>query len=117
MKIKLVDLVRSAPGKEVAYTIEYTIEEGIKKVTIGRNPPQDAPYVKILSNGCEQAGEISRKHCAITINGENVLIEDLDSKNGTYIKGEYVLHEGKALAAGDKIGLGKHYSLEVKIEK
>jgi len=48
---------------------------------------------------------VSRRHACILIRGETVTIEDLGSRNGTYVQGERV--EGpRALANGDTIKIG-----------
>jgi hypothetical protein len=47
---------------------------------------------------------ISAHHCVLSVNGEAVVVRDLDSTNGTFIDGESV-HEG-AYAAGQTLRLG-----------
>ena len=48
---------------------------------------------------------ISRRHARITVEGDRVLLEDLDSKNGTRVRGERVA--GRVpLADGDEIRFG-----------
>ena len=49
---------------------------------------------------------VSRKHAAITIREDAVTLEDLDSKNGTYIDGVKLtgsasIHEGQTFVLGD----------------
>jgi len=49
---------------------------------------------------------VSRKHAAITIRDDAVTLEDLDSKNGTYIDGVKLtgaasIHEGQTIVLGD----------------
>jgi len=48
---------------------------------------------------------VSRQHARIRITGANATIEDLDSKNGTYLHGER-LAGPSALSDGDKLHLG-----------
>jgi DNA-binding winged helix-turn-helix (wHTH) protein len=48
---------------------------------------------------------VSRNHATITLSGDNATIEDLDSKNGTFLDGEK-LRGSAALAEGQKIVLG-----------
>lgn len=51
------------------------------------------------------SNSISRRHARITIDGPNAYLEDLGSKNGTFLRGRSV--DGRAkLADGDAIALG-----------
>ena len=63
----------------------------------------------VLGRGVEDVIEvhlptISRRHARITI-AESAMLEDLGSKNGTWLKGERVI-EPALLADGDEISLG-----------
>ena len=49
-------------------------------------------------------GDVSRKHCRLIIDGENIRVEDLGSSNGTYRNGERV--QQTDLAAGDTLQAG-----------
>ena len=49
-------------------------------------------------------GDVSRKHCRLILDGENMKIEDLGSSNGTYRNGERV--QQTEIAAGDTIQIG-----------
>lgn len=51
-----------------------------------------------------QTGDVSRKHCKITVGQSSALIEDLESANGTYVNGERITDQ--RLKAGDKIKIG-----------
>jgi len=48
-------------------------------------------------------GDVSRQHCEIVV-GEEVLVRDLGSSNGTYVNGKRIA-ESK-LDAGDQLGVG-----------
>jgi DNA-binding winged helix-turn-helix (wHTH) protein len=48
---------------------------------------------------------VSRHHARIRLNGSNAAVEDLGSKNGTYLRGERVTAPS-TLADGDQIRLG-----------
>jgi hypothetical protein len=48
---------------------------------------------------------VSRRHARITIDGPNAYLEDLGSKNGTFLRGRSVDRREK-LADGDAIALG-----------
>jgi pSer/pThr/pTyr-binding forkhead associated (FHA) protein len=48
---------------------------------------------------------VSRRHARISVDGPNVVVEDLGSQNGTYVRGEKI--SGRApLADGDELRLG-----------
>lgn len=55
--------------------------------------------------------EVSRKHCAIIRKGEDLWVQDLRSRNGTFVNG-LKLAEPKQLADGDLVRVG---SLELKV--
>lgn len=48
---------------------------------------------------------VSRKHARVTADGDRILVEDLDSRNGTRVNGSPVTL-GAPLADGDKISIG-----------
>ncbi len=50
-------------------------------------------------------GRVSRLHARIRVEGERVLLEDLGSKNGTFLRGERVVAPAE-LADGDEIAIG-----------
>ncbi len=56
-------------------------------------------------NLCAGSTAVSRKHCAISRSGTQVLIEDMGSRNGTLVNGEKIA--GKVeLSSGDEITVG-----------
>ena len=48
---------------------------------------------------------VSRRHARISVEGANVVVEDLGSQNGTYVRGERISGRA-ALADGDELRLG-----------
>jgi DNA-binding winged helix-turn-helix (wHTH) protein len=64
---------------------------------IGRTP--DA-RVQIASE------RVSRRHARIVVDGEQAVLEDLGSKNGTFVRGERI-HGPVELTDGDEIGIGR----------
>lgn len=51
--------------------------------------------------------EVSRRHARLTLQGNNYVLEDLGSTNGTFVNGErlvgpYVLHGGEIIGTGEK---------------
>ena len=49
--------------------------------------------------------EVSRRHARIVIEGEAAVIDDLESRNGTFARGRRV-HRPTRLRDGDEIGIG-----------
>ncbi len=50
-------------------------------------------------------GRVSRQHACIRVEGRRAVLEDLGSKNGTFLRGRRVLTPTE-LADGDEIGIG-----------
>ena len=57
------------------------------------------------SNVCLNDVSVSRGHARITIDGERVTLEDLQSKNGTSVMGE-VIKGPRELKDGDEVEFG-----------
>ncbi|MDD5622033.1 MAG: FHA domain-containing protein [Actinomycetota bacterium] len=70
------------------------------KLTIGRNLESDIFLDDIT---------VSRKHAALRKSGNNFLIKDLGSLNGSYLNGEIV--DNAVLKSGDRIQIGKYIFL------
>jgi len=81
----------------------------IKEINIGRLDAASAtfPDVDLTNDGGLEKG-VSRRHAKITRRGNEVLIEDLGSVNGTFVNGKrltpYLPHP---LHSGDELQLGK----------
>ncbi|OYT25987.1 MAG: hypothetical protein B6U95_08185 [Thermofilum sp. ex4484_82] len=121
----IIDLVKGLPGpllpsltppREIRLTYEddrgqireFSLPKG--EIIIGRDPHgfeiQARTPKEILNLGIFDA-TIGRKHMKIFFNGKNVCIEDLKSKNGTYINGEKLEPYKKYIVKdGDEILLG-----------
>lgn len=67
-----------------------------ESTTLGRLPECD---IQLQSN------MVSRNHARVTIQGDDVLIEDLGSGNGSYVNGKRIT-EPTTLVHGDRIKLG-----------
>jgi pSer/pThr/pTyr-binding forkhead associated (FHA) protein len=50
------------------------------------------------------AVDVSRRHCEIAIDGDEVRVRDLGSRNGTFVNGQRV--DSAALSAGDILTIG-----------
>ncbi len=99
MQVKLRVLTGSQQGKEIAVNSE--------KFLVGR------------SDSCQlrpKSESVSRKHCIIVIRDNRVLVQDLKSRNGTYVNDNRLpTDRAKSLEPGDKLQIGK-LSFEVVIE-
>ena len=51
------------------------------------------------------ASEVSRRHARIVVDAGGVTIEDLESRNGTFVRGRPV-KRATPLADGDEVGFG-----------
>jgi hypothetical protein len=58
------------------------------------------------------SGKVARQHCLIWFDGEQTLIEDLGSSNGTWVNGQRIRRQ--QLAAGDRVQLPDGSELEVR---
>jgi diguanylate cyclase (GGDEF)-like protein len=67
-----------------------------EQITLGRGGGAD---VRLVDEG------ISRFHCRIVVEDDNVFVEDLTSRNGTFLNGERITR--RKLEDGDKIQLGR----------
>ncbi len=99
MQVKLRVLTGSQQGKEIAVNSE--------KFLVGR------------SDSCQlrpKSESVSRKHCILVIRDNRVLIQDLKSRNGTYVNETRLpTDRAKVLEPGDRLQIGK-LSFEVVIE-
>lgn len=76
---------------------------------VGRGDPVSKfyPDVDLGPHGALDQG-VGRRHARIFVQGGQVMIEDLDSVNGTLVNGQKVLpHQSRALSDGDQITLGR----------
>ena len=87
MKIRLVSL---APGTPRVSTIINKLP-----AALGRNPDAD---VRLDDSW------VSRVHCEISEISGNLLVRDLDSRNGTLVNGQYV--KEAHLLPGDRLTVG-----------
>ena len=66
-----------------------------KEIVVGRSSDLDMVLVEEM---------VSRKHARIAYEGDQIIIEDLGSTNGTQVNGETV--QSRTLSDGDRITIG-----------
>ncbi len=78
-------------------------------LVLGRVPPSNAPEpaLDLTEDGGVEAG-VSRRHARLSLKGDQVLLEDLDSTNGTWINEARLRpHQAFPLRHGDAVRLGR----------
>lgn len=81
---------------------------GVSGESFGRVVPLQGRVIAGRGEGCDivlEATEVSRQHAALEVQPDGVLVEDLDSSNGTFINGERV--RKKQAGRGDEIAFDK----------
>ncbi|HTY43005.1 MAG TPA: FHA domain-containing protein [Thermoanaerobaculia bacterium] len=122
--------LRRALGKEADATLRtirgegYRFDAVVQAATDGPRPPGDLRFRLVLERrevpllpgdnvlGRDPDGvlwidhpSVSRRHARIVVRSEAATLEDLGSKNGTFLNDEK-LERGRALADGDAIRIG-----------
>ncbi|TWU41525.1 FHA domain protein [Novipirellula aureliae] len=99
MQVKLKVLTGSHSGREIAVNSD--------KFIIGR------------SDSCQlrpKSESVSRKHCILVVQESRVLIQDLKSRNGTFVNEKQLpIGKAKVLKPGDNLKIGK-LEFEILIE-
>jgi pSer/pThr/pTyr-binding forkhead associated (FHA) protein len=93
------------------------------KVLVGGNAGKEIPvpverFLIGRSEECHlrpKSDAISRNHCAILVHKDEVIIRDLNSRNGTYVNDERISGD-HTLSAGDKLRIAK-LEFEVMIKE
>jgi pSer/pThr/pTyr-binding forkhead associated (FHA) protein len=89
--------VRSGPGAGVIHPV-------LERATIGRGTTADV----VIPDRA-----VSRIHASVRVDGQTVVVEDLDSSNGTLVNGEPIV-AARRLAPGDVVTVGST-DLEVRV--
>ncbi len=81
LKARAYAALEGVSGESVFY-----IDKDI--VLVGRASPADGIVPEVDLGSLPLAGSISRRHARLVRGGEEVLLEDLGSANGTFVNGE-----------------------------
>jgi DNA-binding winged helix-turn-helix (wHTH) protein len=92
---------KAATGKPPSFHV-ITSDRSVRLAT-GENLIGRIPWATVTIDSLQ----VSRRHAQIFVDGSSALLEDLGSKNGTYLNG-CPLEAPAYLADGDRIGLGSH---------
>lgn len=117
-KLGLVTAVREEPQAEPTAPQKKTVMR--KRTLVGSLTPDDRPdsVYPLLDAECTIGrsndnalavpdGSVSSKHARILRTDDGFVIEDLQSRNGTFVNGERVTDGPRKLSDGDLIRLGK----------
>ncbi len=91
-----------APAREASLPFKLEGEDGDHRLVQGSNVIGRTNDADI----CIDRTEVSRAHARIVVQGTTATIEDLGSKNGTYLNGER-LQQPALLSGGDEIWIGR----------
>lgn len=82
--------------------------------TLGRTATKSPSEIDLSGYGVDVGQGVSRKHARLVVTRENCVLEDLGSRNGTFVNGRR-LKEGErcTLTGGEKILLGQ-YALQLQ---
>jgi pSer/pThr/pTyr-binding forkhead associated (FHA) protein len=103
--------VGSIPGRLVVQSLNISIPipSGKQVVVIGREDPVSGvfPDIDLDLHGGHEAG-VGRRHAQLVLQGGQVLLEDLDSVNGTVVnKVKLLPNKPQPLQHGDEVRFGK----------
>jgi pSer/pThr/pTyr-binding forkhead associated (FHA) protein len=101
----------ATPGRLViqSLNISIPIPTGKDIIVIGREDPVSGifPEIDLDPHGGHEAG-VGRRHAQLRLQAGQVLLEDLDSVNGTVInRVKLAPHKPQPLQHGDEVRLGK----------
>src|SRR5205809_1698119 len=87
-------------------TVTFQLVEGVDKGRTFRDLGVPVSIGREEGNGLRLNDErISRFHAKVQLDGEDVILTDLESTNGTRVNGDAV--QIRRLQAGDRVGVGR----------
>ncbi|MGZ4778379.1 MAG: FHA domain-containing protein [Thermoanaerobaculia bacterium] len=99
-------IIRTVHRVGYAFAADVVQEEpSIARLVIGSREWPLAQGETIVGRDLLGTPDVSRRHAAITVTGASARIRDLDSKNGTFVRGS-AIHGEAEVANGDEIVFG-----------
>jgi predicted component of type VI protein secretion system len=78
----------------------FSLEEG--ENLIGRWDPDARAYPEIDLTEADPEMKVSRKHATLIVEDDHVILSDIGSRNGTYLKDGTKVEEGNRVKLGDQ---------------
>lgn len=113
----LPDEPPAAPAASSPITISLSTPDSVKRyermldgeLLIGRLDPATGAHPDIdLSDMQGQLQGVSRRHARLIRRGQQVLLEDLHSLNGTFVRGmRLIAHNPQVIQPGDELQFGR----------
>lgn len=122
-KAKVADAAKSIfyAGTKLKLEMNDTgtiIREVNRELVVGRadNVTDYLPEIDLTPHGAYRLG-LSRRHAIILLEGERLVVKDLNSRNGTFVNGVIVASGGtQILRDGDELRFG-NLSMRVRFER
>jgi pSer/pThr/pTyr-binding forkhead associated (FHA) protein len=97
-------------------------DSGLQPIVLGRFPflvgKSDSTFARYQDRQPHEVGYLSRRHAHIFVKGATPYVEDLGSRNGTFVNGQRLAEHAVALAEGTVLGFGgNHFLYAVKLDR
>jgi pSer/pThr/pTyr-binding forkhead associated (FHA) protein len=124
-RVQLVPRAHASRGAARLLSLTLTpvrADAGLQPIVLGQFPflvgKSDATFARYQDRHPHEVGYLSRRHAHIFVKGATPFVEDLGSRNGTYVNGRRLAEHAVALEDGAVVGFGgNHFIYEVKIER
>jgi pSer/pThr/pTyr-binding forkhead associated (FHA) protein len=124
-RVQLVPRAPAPRGVERLLSLTLTPvrgDSGLQPIVVGHFPfligKSDSTFSRYQDRYPHQVGYISRRHAHIFVKGATPFVEDLGSRNGTFVGGTRLAEHAVALEDGAVVGFGgNHFLYEARLEK
>jgi pSer/pThr/pTyr-binding forkhead associated (FHA) protein len=124
-RVQLVPRTRAPRGVERLLSLTLTPvrgDSGLQPIVLGQFPfligKSDSTFSRYQDRHPHQVGYISRRHAHIFVRGATPFLEDLGSRNGTFVDGRRLAEHAVALEDGAVVGFGgNHFLYQVRLER
>jgi pSer/pThr/pTyr-binding forkhead associated (FHA) protein len=124
-RVQLVPRVRAPRAAERLLSLTLTPvrgDSGLQPIVLGHFPfligKSDGTFARYQDRYPHEVGYISRRHAHIFVKGATPFVEDLGSRNGTFVNGKRLAEHAIALEDGAVVGFGgTQFLYEVKLER